>query len=290
MSDIKPIMIDYPSTTDYDRFKHLVGNRGVDLQRVAKIKKSIQERYIKSAITINANWEVIDGQGRVAALRELGLPVYYIVDENATLDDCIRMNITSTPWETRDYIYSGRDRGLRDYIDLAILVDRYTVGRHCAGGHDSTVARTQYSVPMDIILAVAKNNVASGTGPTARTSLANGLFKFIADYGEAVKQLDYISSLYKIAPCFGIAAKILLFVKRCPQIDELRMRSQIIKYQKNREIFPAYTTTDECVLSFEALYNYRLNKTNHVDFRALYNQYRIDCGKTAGKAWANGNR
>lgn len=271
-------------TKDYGMFKHLVGNRGVDLQRVAKIKKSIEERYVKSAITVNKNYEVIDGQGRLAALKELGLPVYYVVDEEATLDDCVRMNINSTPWNASDYIYSGRDRGIEDYVKLASLLDRYKLCKNKSSRQGATPA---YRVPLDVIMAAADGSIsAGGIRKNGKNYLENGLFKFLVDYDEAVETLDFVSSLHGIAPNFGISSKVLLFAKRTPEIDEIRLRNQITTY-KNTEVLPSYINVDECVLSFEAAYNYRLAKSNKIDMRTLYNNYRLEYGGTAGKAWAN---
>ena len=260
-------------TTDYDGFNTLCGNRGVDLQRVTKIKTSIEKAYIPSPIVVNEKMEVIDGQGRLQALRELKLPVYYIVVQGANLDDCIRMNITSTPWDVRDYIYSGRDRGNKDYIKLASLVDRYTIRNKNGNIKNVDGHKASFLVPLNIILGSAEGTASAGSfrGTGSSNKLKRGLFKVKREMEAIIDECDYVSSLHGIAPCFSIAAKILLFVKRNPDIDEIRMRNQIVAYQRNREKFPAYNTVDECILSFEALYNYRLS--DKIDFRSMYRKY-----------------
>lgn len=66
-------------TTNYDQFRVLDGNRAVTATRVNKIKKSIQTvGYIPNPIIINENYEVIDGQGRLQACRELQEPIAFI--------------------------------------------------------------------------------------------------------------------------------------------------------------------------------------------------------------------
>ena len=64
-------------TKNYDMFKKLLGNRDVTQQRIEKIKYSIQNvGYVLNPCVINGKNEVIDGQGRIAALRDLDLPVH----------------------------------------------------------------------------------------------------------------------------------------------------------------------------------------------------------------------
>lgn len=92
-------------TMDYSKFKKLKGNRNVDPVRVQRIIQSIKKvGYITSPLIVNEDLEVIDGQGRLEALRILGLPVEYIVHENIGIDECISMNINQINWVDRDYI------------------------------------------------------------------------------------------------------------------------------------------------------------------------------------------
>ena len=59
------------STENYRRFKKLLDNREVTPQRVNQIMKSIRDvGYIVSPIIVNEKYEVIDGQGRLAAAEQ----------------------------------------------------------------------------------------------------------------------------------------------------------------------------------------------------------------------------
>lgn len=113
-------------TMDYSKFKKLKGNRNVDPVRVQRIIQSIKKvGYITSPLIVNEDLEVIDGQGRLEALRILGLPVEYIVHENIGIDECISMNINQINWVDRDYIYSYADRNYKSYILLKNLMEKY---------------------------------------------------------------------------------------------------------------------------------------------------------------------
>lgn len=104
------------STTDYSRFKMLEGNRDVVESRKQKILNSIREvGYVRNPIVINKNYEIIDGQGRFEALKELGLPIEYVTSKDAGLEECVALNLGQTNWKSIDYIKSYATRGNENY-------------------------------------------------------------------------------------------------------------------------------------------------------------------------------
>ena len=112
------------STTDYDKFKRLEGNR--DVKNAKKIVKSIRDvGYILSPILVNEKYEVVDGQNRLDALRELGLPVLYIVQKGIGLKECMALNINQTNWTTEQYVLSYATRGNESYARLLSLLKEF---------------------------------------------------------------------------------------------------------------------------------------------------------------------
>jgi hypothetical protein len=103
---------------DYSKFKRIDGNRAVLDGRVEKIIASIKSRGFIGAIVVNEKMEVIDGQGRLEACKQLNVSIDYIIEEGLTIDDCISMNISGTPWNMMDYINSYAARGYKDYVVL----------------------------------------------------------------------------------------------------------------------------------------------------------------------------
>ena len=92
-------------TKDYSKFKVLDGNRAIRDRRVDAIVQSITEvGYVTSPILVNENMEVIDGQGRLAALERLNMPVEYIVQEGIGIEECRQMNIHQSNWTDYDYV------------------------------------------------------------------------------------------------------------------------------------------------------------------------------------------
>ena len=84
-------------TYDYSLFKKLPENRIVRSDRKEKLISSMTQKYVLSPICVNGNFEIIDGQGRYEARKEMGLPIHYIIDENAKAGDCRLMNQYNTP-------------------------------------------------------------------------------------------------------------------------------------------------------------------------------------------------
>ena len=105
--------------TDLSVFKTLDGNRSVEPARVDKIVRSIQKvGFVPSPIVVNECMEVIDGQGRLEACKQLNLPIPYIKIPNIGIDECLSMNINQVNWSTIDYVNSWAERGNENYIKL----------------------------------------------------------------------------------------------------------------------------------------------------------------------------
>lgn len=110
-------------TDDLSRFSRLACNRRVDPRRVAILKKSITEHgFIGGPIVVNEKYEVIDGQGRLAACQELGKAIEYIICPGLGIEDCIALNRNGAIWKLDDYILCYAESGMEDYIRLFDLL------------------------------------------------------------------------------------------------------------------------------------------------------------------------
>lgn len=110
-------------TSDYSIFEWLPDNRDVEDNRKAKISASITDvGYIPAPIVVNERMQVIDGQGRLSALSELGIPVAYIIVPGLGIRECISMNISGTQWKDEDYIKSYKEQGNENYVRLYELL------------------------------------------------------------------------------------------------------------------------------------------------------------------------
>lgn len=113
-------------STDYSVFKTLLGNREIEKRRITKAMKGLQtagQQLIP--IVVNERMEVIEGQARLKACKELGLPVEYTIRKGARVEDAILLNTTSTKWGIVDYIRSYASQGNENYKFLLNLMETH---------------------------------------------------------------------------------------------------------------------------------------------------------------------
>lgn len=235
-------------TMDYKKFKKLKGNRNVDPIRVQRIMESIRKvGYITSPLIVNENLEVIDGQGRLEALKILGLPVEYIVHDNIGIDECISMNIYQTNWSDRDYIESYASRNFKSYVLLKELMDRYNQNL--------------------LILATAINKRLKWDSKMIRTGKLNITEE---QCEEAVKKIEYAMSFIPFAKRrHGNLTKLLqalIFCYDFKDIDNKRLFEKLTEYMP---LMTPYSNLDECFVSIEEVYNRNIRKRVYI-----YTEYR----------------
>lgn len=93
---------------EYNNFKFLSANRPIDYNHVNKIKKSLQEYgFLDSQpITVNSEMEIIDGQHRFVACKEMGLPIKFVqIQPKRTDNILVSLNTTQKLEYQRDKCY-----------------------------------------------------------------------------------------------------------------------------------------------------------------------------------------
>lgn len=114
-------------TDDYSIFKMVKGNRKINELHVERLKKSMKEEYLISPIIVNEEHQIIDGQHRFHAIRELGENVYYIVCEGYGLDEIHRLNEINQTWNKQDFLNGYADKGLEEYIKTKDFMKKHEI-------------------------------------------------------------------------------------------------------------------------------------------------------------------
>lgn len=114
-------------TNDYSKFNLISGNRSVDRFKVGRLVDSMKEKQLVVPIIVNEFYQIIDGQHRFSACKELNLPVYYIVIKGYGIEEVKRANLISSTWDLNAFLnlYCSKDNS--DYITLKDFVDSYNV-------------------------------------------------------------------------------------------------------------------------------------------------------------------
>jgi len=112
-------------TNDYDKFNVRADNRIVSEHHVKQLMSSIKnhDKTSLNPIMVNSNYEIIDGQHRFHACKNLDLPIYYIVDNDFQKNQMIALNTSQKNWSLNDYLRYYMQNGSHDYIKLKDFMD-----------------------------------------------------------------------------------------------------------------------------------------------------------------------
>ena len=129
------------TTTNYNMFGFITGNRNIDDSNLKKITNSISKKHISTNAVICALDEtdvlkplkIVDGQHRYESCVKLNIPVSYVIDEtiDATqlseiLNDITLMNTASKEWDVHDYLNSESLKGNENYIRYNNIFSKYS--------------------------------------------------------------------------------------------------------------------------------------------------------------------
>ena len=113
-------------TQNYELFSFKKENREVSYNKVASLKsKLIDDGRQIIPIICNSKMEIIDGQHRFQALKELNWPIMYYVDDAVTGADLITINNTQKNWGMLDYIHYYASLGNVTFKALEKVVKAY---------------------------------------------------------------------------------------------------------------------------------------------------------------------
>ena len=245
------------TTNDYSIFRKMTGNRGVDEKRVNGLMKSIRKiGWISNPIIVNRKMEVVDGQGRLEALKRLAMPVEYHIVDDANLEACRVMNTNNKAWKPLDYVTSYADSGIKDYQRMKEIVDHFHVS-------------------IDTVI-LASGIKSSGT---VTEQIRNGKFEFSeSDYIDTCHALNIRKKYLPILDRFGgrrttrdkVVFYLVEYGKTHPDVDH----DKIIEALENCDPHEIYAQNFERLLeSIQDVYNYNKRKGGRLYF---YEEYRLD--------------
>lgn len=227
------------STTDYKQFKYMGGNRRVSKKRVTNLAASMAlhpEIFKIRPILVNDKFEIIDGQHRFNAAKQLGVPVFYEVVKGIGQDEALALNQNQANWTLIDYARSYAHSGLQPYKNyLKVLQDHPGVPTH---------------VVMSYIGGNAQNNA---------TMFRQGKFK---DSTLAIGEvfLDYLKDVAQYEPKAKLQtpARALFKVFQTDGYDHDRLLAKMSMAPQG--MFVVYGTLKEILRSIEDVYNWKQQK------------------------------
>lgn len=113
------------STHDYAKFSFLESNRELRLPHVEELKESIKEHPLDKPIDVNEKFQIIDGQHRYFAWRELGMPIIYITHKGWGVNEVPILNSNQRNWNPSDFVKMYCDTGNEHYQKYHEFKERY---------------------------------------------------------------------------------------------------------------------------------------------------------------------
>lgn len=240
-------------TYDYGRFVKLEGNRAVLEKRIKKIAGSIdQVGYRTNPIIVNGRYEIIDGQGRFEACKEKGLPIQFVIDRNAGLDECIALNLGQTNWRPIDYVESYANQGIEDYKRFLDHLKKYP------------------QIKLQVMQGIVENRITS-CGNAVR-AIKDGSFKFSKEREETIeKSLEFLMDLWGVIHSIPGEQRVIqtgiAWVVNNTTVNIARLRGLM---EKKYTVLHPVVVPDMFLNELSDLYNSRLCAKNCIYFNTEY--------------------
>lgn len=232
---------------DLSQFKTLKGNRQIKRAHVNRLRSAYSENTEAiqyNPILVNEKLEIIDGQHRFEALKELEAPVYYIEQPGLTIEDAQKLNSLVKTWGPNDYAHAYAENGNQHYLTFLKFREQYP------------------KIGFNVL-----TRYLAGYGVTPTTEMfRNGTFK-VGSVKKATENLD------KLLECgvhyqdyrrkgFGEALLVALNTKGF----DFEWFLNRLQQPKAKEILMPFDTKGEYLRAIEKLYNYNALEKNHIFF------------------------
>jgi len=238
-------------TENYGQFKRLEGNR--DVACAKKIVESINEiGYVPNPIIVNEKFEVIDGQNRLSALEELGMPVQYYIIQEIGIEEARALNLGRTNWKPLDYVKSYAESGVYSYEILLSLYEE-----------------NKKFLSLQEVLGILQNKIVYNGWCT--TSIREGRFETSeADYERAV---EIITALKPLKDTFkkmvGNRRTVTTGIAWCLSVESCDRKRLINVIETKYPLIRPVVTTDYYLQDITKLYNKGLKADKQVDFDVI---------------------
>ena len=241
-------------TNNLTRFKQLVNNRELK-QRVSRVKASIEKHgWIPQPIICNEKFEVIDGQARLQACKELESEITYAVIPGMDIDDCRILNSINSNWDYLDYIKSYAMDGNQNYRYIEAICSKMKN----EWGHIFIKVLGQ-------IIQVSNTTDCVKSGEAKLT---------VNQYNEACVHIAYLTPIIKTAKVYKVcnekmASALYFTARKAPDNVKARLpkafedRLATLKYKAPSQLEIALEMIDD-------IYNYNRTKSQKFSIKRVY--------------------
>lgn len=246
-------------TKNYRQFNIADWNRDTERFRINLVKTSIVKCGKQLCpIMVNEHMTVIDGQARLRACEELGIPVKYIVIPGLTMKDCIIMNSINSRWKIMSYVKSYKDyacteEAKKQYTDLYDIL---------------TNKQYKKAMPPVLLIKVCMGEAGFNQGTEAMKKVKNGKFKFARPVPETKEMLNYLADFESIIARIGRKEMVIPVLVNAYKSNKINNKQFLQRCNEHYEEIHGVGGIDEAIGMFEKIYNHnRKSERTRVNFR-----------------------
>jgi len=225
------------------KFSLLDDNRDIDKKHVAMLVISIKRFGQLMPIVVNEDLEVIEGQHRLKACEELGIPILYVISLKASSKDVAVMNNSQKGWKNKDFLKHFSHKKHSNCAEYKKIVKFFHT----------------YSLPfsMGIILLSGWGSLESGKDRGPMPAFRDGSFK-IKDLEEANQKAGQLIKFKTTVPRLVKINKFCIAFLRVSQLDNFSIKTAYERISKNSKKFDHCLNQDDWVEAMVKAYNYNL--------------------------------
>jgi len=228
-------------TKNYKQFNLVTFNRKLNHSLVKNIVDSITKYgyFDGKPIIVDKDFNIIDGQHRFEACKEMKLPIYYTITNVDPQEAMIALNANQIAWKMIDYVRSWADSGVKCYKDLVAFdkVHSFGITNSVLIYFDSSSDKTGFQ------------KIKDGQ-PFKINPHADDIVQFI----NACSGVPYYKSSY--------------FIKATTRLFKIATPEQIAKIVKHIMSLPQQSTASAYLAAFENIVNKGVQVKNRVSFNA----------------------
>lgn len=111
---------------EFSKFKSLKGNRMLGNIEIKRLKQSmISNGYLRAPIVVNERYEIIDGQHRFEAAKQINQKIEVIIAKGYGLKEVQLLNENAKNWSKKDYLKAYCDLGYEQYLKFREFMQLY---------------------------------------------------------------------------------------------------------------------------------------------------------------------
>lgn len=231
------------TTKDYAMFTSVNGNRTLNQLHLARLKDSIKRKYLFTTIIVNERFEIIDGQHRFTACKDLGLPINYIVVPGYGLEEVQILNASAKTWSWADYLSGYCKLGYPEYLRFKEFADKY---------------KFTHQVNLDLLSKI------DGHSGRAFVSFKEGTFEIgNYEFAESVaRKIKAIKAIYPGAERVSFVVALM----NCLRKPRFSFDEFMGKLRLKSTMLVDCTTTTSYMALIEEIYNYKRKEKVNLRF------------------------